>query len=736
MASVFVQQARELMAVFRQRSDSEHNQALIRLVIIGLAITYVATLAFLFGSDSASGDLMRLLAADMALALALMVWIVARPGVSPARRVAGMVLDYGALCGVMLLYGEVVAPLYIIYLWVTIGNGLRFGPRYLYAAIGMGTLSFLAVISFNSYWQHNVYLSVGLLLGLIAIPAYLSSLLKALTRASSEARQASEAKSRFLANMSHEFRTPLNGIVGMSGLLSSTRLTQEQRECAEVIDASAKSLLALVEDVLDISVIEAGKLQIRNEPFRVKTLVRAVSTIVAPAAQAKNLTFDAHVEAGVPEMVEGDAEHLQQVLLNLLSNAVKFTDEGGVLLSISGLPQKDGRLFLRFTIRDTGIGMPEATQERLFVAFEQGDASRRRRHGGTGLGMTIVQSLVQAMGGSINYRTQVNAGTTFEIDIPVVHVDALRAVDQPDLSGDQVATADAANVIAFDDPFVRHRARVKPLRILVADDHAPNQTVLKRLLTKAGHQIQLFDSGEAVLDALELEDFDIGIIDLHMPGVSGLDVLRQARVMQAGSGKRTRFIVVSADVTPEAINSCKRAGAEHFLSKPVIAARLLDCIAELGSGSAIETPAAAQQTTAPIADAVAQDLDINVLRELLQLNLGADFLPTYVAECQRDINQCLAGLEQAIARKDWDEFRDQAHALKGVSGNLGLCRVADLAGESMRLPTWQMAKEARPRLTELLSLIEQGRRLLADLPTLLQQSHIDLDALLEESTNP
>jgi len=408
-----VRQAREILS---RRPDSEHEQALIRVVLTTITFVYLRTYWIESLGRHPTPEESRLFwtaAIYPIFSFALFFLITVAPGVSPFRRSLGIIGDLCLAAYGISVVGNAGAPLYVIMLWVIFGNGFRYGRKYLFASAAIGTVAFGVAIFENFYWRDKIPLGLGLQVGLVMLPLYISALLKKLTIAGKRAEEANRAKTRFLANMSHEMRTPLNGIIGMLDLLKGTPLSTEQEELTNTIDDSAHTLLFLMQDVLDLSKIEAGKVSVEVSDFDLYAVVKHTVAIVEPQARFKGLATFLRVPSNVPFLMRGDPRLLRQVLLNLLGNALKFTEKGEVGVRVILESETPRRATVRFEVVDTGIGISAEAQRRIFDRFTQADESITRRFGGTGLGTTISKEIVEMMGGTIGVRSEPGKGSTF-----------------------------------------------------------------------------------------------------------------------------------------------------------------------------------------------------------------------------------------------------------------------------------------------------------------------------------
>jgi two-component system sensor histidine kinase RpfC len=411
---------RVLFERLRGRADSEHEQAIIRLGVGLIASAYLLTRAARPGDLAWEILIPAIVYAFMAAAALIFIDIIARPGVAPFRRVCAMVLDLGTTTALMALGGVGGIPLFAVYLWVTLGNGFRYGQPYLAASAILSVAGFGAVLGISDFWGQHQELSAGVLVVLLAIPAYAATLIQKLNDAVRRAQDASRAKSQFLARMSHELRTPLNGVIGMTDILLDSEIATEAQGIARSIQSSASALLDVIEKVLDFSKIEAGRIEIECTEFDVHRLSADTIQIFKSMAERKGVRVRLRIDPLVPPMVVGDPAHVRQVLTNLLGNAVKFTQAGWVDVRIKPARNtfRNSAYGLRFEVEDTGIGIAPENQDRIFESFQQEDSSTTRRFGGTGLGTAIAKELVNLMGGKIGLRSQVGAGTLFWFELP------------------------------------------------------------------------------------------------------------------------------------------------------------------------------------------------------------------------------------------------------------------------------------------------------------------------------
>lgn len=530
---------------------------------------------------------------------------------------------------------------------------------------------------------------------------------QALRAALEEAERANEAKSQFLAIASHELRTPMNGVMGMLAALENTALTEGQKTNVGVATSSANSLMTILNDILDMSKIEAGRLDMQLEPFELTGLVESVVNLNAPNAKTKGLSLTFDIDKNVPNWVTSDEGRLRQILVNLMGNAVKFTLKGGVRLSVASIPAQEGDACrLRFSVSDTGIGIPMEKHDQVFESFNQLDASYTRRFGGTGLGLSISQSLAKLLGGTLSFESKVNVGSTFSLELPVSLAQKVDA-DQPTPSEPDLA----------------------PMRILVADDNAINLVVAQSMLEILGQGGDFVEDGQEAVNAAEKQRYDLILMDLSMPVLDGLDATRRIRAL-GGHYADVPILALTAHAGPDEKAACERAGFNDVLTKPVSRSVLratlvrwqheplaVDArpVSSAASEDAPEEPALAE-------DGFAEMRSLQSAIDELGVNLGQEVVPDMLRAGIGDLERHTAVIE-AFCNGTGDHdpaLQGSFHSIVGIARLFG-CSV--LAEDARALEMTDRPLE--PNDADVAQVLKQVSELCAQLKSRLSKTELN-----------
>ncbi|MDR3466943.1 MAG: ATP-binding protein [Xanthobacteraceae bacterium] len=485
---------------------------------------------------------------------------------------------------------------------------------------------------------------------------------------------ASRAKSNFLAMMSHEIRTPMNAVLGLASSLLDTSLDADQRKSIKAIHDSGDNLLEILNDILDFSKLESGVFSMESVPFAAIDVVESVTEIVGERARSKGLQLRIEVGSALPPVLSGDAGRIRQVLLNLLYNAIKFTAQGEVVVRVEALRTADDHATVRWSVIDTGVGIPPERLGALFQDFVQVDSSISRRFGGSGLGLAICRRIVEQMGGEIGVDSRVGAGSTFRFDLTLQLSDQRPAQIHDDRSTPALLAA-------------RIRALGHPLRILITDDNSTNRMVASKMFT--GFDVKITEAADGVeaIEAVDREDYDLILMDMQMPEIDGLTATVAIRA-RGGRYASVPIVAFTANAFSDDREACARAGMTDFVAKPVRKSLLLQAalralgstpaVAAGASGTAAEPPAGDNGTPCARAESAADVFDRTFFDSLAgELDLD-DALVTYDVFLQDAVDR-LTALSTASVDADRPGVRVNAHSLKSTAAQFGFSELARLA---------------------------------------------------------
>lgn len=547
--------------------DEERAQSRARMVICWLSLVGFLGMNYfesLQGRGILSWGLVTVVG-YLAFATAWYLMVRRYPGKAPWRRNVSLVADLTIMTVWFQMGGGEVATYYPIFLWVIIGNGIRFGEKYLLRGIVVGATGFGSVLVFNPYWHANFEVGLGLLLGVLVLPIFYQGALRRLRLMNdlkvelAKSRLAEKAKDRFLATMSHELRTPLNGVLGMAESLRASDLDRDQRTQLDIMSRSVEALLHTISDILDYSGLAGDEVDLTTQEFDLRAVVSDVECLLRTPAEERGLDLELDYPEGQEQFFKGDSARIRQVVFHVTANAVKFTEKGGVRLAVRTYRKGESHQ-VRLTVEDTGIGIPADRLEAVLKGFQQVDNSTTRKNDGVGLGLGLTKRLVDLMGGDLEVKSRVGKGTTVTVTLTLEE-------------------GSAPVPVRNESP---GSLRSFGITGLVVEDNKFNQAVLVRLLKMIGIDSEVAANGAEALEKLERGAFDIIFMDVRMPVMNGYDATLRIRQREAGEN-HIPIIAVTADVTRNVEQQCRKVGMDAFLDKPVTVNKLVAAIEGVGA---------------------------------------------------------------------------------------------------------------------------------------------------------